>query len=354
MNKRILKLTIGSMFLMLLVLTQVNADDQDFFYEENSNQVTFKYYDLEFVAKAGGSVPKFQFLTESAFAFESAFSFNIMFKSLTEYMDYNEDGVFQYDETGIWKDTTPPMPIYSNVFSLSSVRWNFSGFDVEYIDITEEQKEVSAVHFEYVSDSINDPHYTDFEMKIVVHMYLTDQSIDGYEIIGGAEMKFDVVMNNWPWQRNDTNLALRFDIIPTTNSYRLNDTNGLVINKNQNTTGSEIKVQNNAQVKEQFIIGTEQYQAFFAYANQAKYNISNQYEYKTVNASYSTLGDGSVQTYLSFEHFDDEVIYDPSIGSLEGPLVEENTGLGTLEIITISSVSVLAMVLVIRIVTKKK
>lgn len=261
-------------------------------------------------------------------------------------MDYNEDGAFQNDETGLWKDTTPSGPIYSNVLALSAVQFDFSGFRVDYIDV-EGQTEVSAVHFDYTSASVNVPNYTDFEIKLTVHMYLANQTIDGYEIIGGAEMKFDVTMNNWPWQREDSNLALRFDITPTTNTHRINDTNGLLINNYENSTGSEYKVQSQDQVKQQFTIGDEHYQAFFAYANQAKYNISNTYQYRTVNASYSSVGDGTVQTYLSFEHFDEEVIYDPSIGSSIGPTIEtEETG--TLELVTISAVTVAVVAIIVR------
>ncbi len=346
MKHKTLKIATGFLFLILLVLTQVSADDQDFFYEENSNQVTFKYYDLEFIAKAGGSVPKFQFLTETGFEFSEGFSFNVQFKSITEYMDYNEDGAFQNDETGLWKDTTPSGSIYSNVLALSAVDFNFSGFRVDYIDI-EGQTEVSAVHFDYTSTSVSVPNYTNFEIMLTVHMYLANQTIDGYEIMGGAEMKFDITMNNWPWQREDSNLALRFDITPTTNTHRINDTNGLLINNYENSTGSEYKVQSQDQVKQQFTIGDEHYQAFFAYANQAKYNISNTYQYRTVNASYSSVGDGTVQTYLSFEHFDEEVVYDPSIGSSIGPTIE-TAETGTLELVTISAVTVAVVAIIVR------
>lgn len=94
------------------------------------------------------------------------------------------------------------------------------------------------------------------------------------------------------------------------------------------------------------------YQAFFAYANQAQYLINNSYEYKTINCSVSSLSDGSVQTYLSFEHFDDEVTYDPSVGTLEDPVIDE-AGFGVIEIVTISSVSVLAITLLSRKIGKK-
>ncbi|GAH13807.1 unnamed protein product, partial [marine sediment metagenome] len=264
--------------------------DQDFLWEENSNQVTFSYYDMHFIAKAGGQVPKFQFMTDAGF------EYNVMFHSLTEYLDYNEDGVFQFNETGLWKEDAPPGPVFSNTLPLSSVRFTFNGFEVDYEIGTEE---LTAVHFNYTSETINAPNYGDFEITIVVHLYLNDQDIDGYELIGGQEMKFDVIMNNWPWQREDSNLAMRFDIIPmnVAYNYRLNDTNGNLVNMDENTTGSEYKVLNHGEgVKEQFSIGDEQYEGFFAYANQAKYLINNSYEYKQVNCSVSSQGDGTVQT----------------------------------------------------------
>lgn len=341
MKNKLLKMTIGLAFLALLVASQVSADDQDFLWEENSSQVTFSYYDMHFIAKAGGQVPKFQFMTDAGFEYA------IMFQSLTEYLDYNEDGVFQFNETGLWKDEAPPGPVFSNTLPLSSVRFAFSGFDVEYDPGTDD---LVAVHFNYTSETINAPNYGDFDITIVVHLYLADQDIDGYELKGGQEMKFDVIMNNWPWQREDTNLAMRFDIIPmnTTHSYQLNDTNGNLVNTEENTTGYEYNVLNHGDgVKEEFSIGDEQYKGFFAYANQAQYLINNSYEYKQVNCSVSSLGDGTVQTYLSFEHFNDEVTYDPSIGTLEDPVIDE-TGFGVVEIVTISAVSVLAITLVTR------
>ena len=345
MKNNLLKITIGLAFLNMLIASQVNADDHDFLWIEDNNQVTFSYYNMHFIAKAGGQVPKFQFMTDNDF--EGDFEYAVMFHSITEYLDYNEDGVFQFNETGLWQQEAPLGPVFSSTLALSAVRFDFSGFDVEYIAGTEE---LAAVHFNYTSETINAPNYGDFEITIVVHIYLADQEIDGYELIGGQEMKFDIIMNNWPWQREDSNLALRFDIIPMNSAYtyRLNDTNGNPVNTNENTTGYEYKILNNGDgVKEQFSIGDEQYQAFFAYANQAKYMINNSYEYKNVNCSVSSLGDGSIQTYLSLEHFDDEITYDPSIGTLEDPSLDES-GFGVVEIVTISAVSVLAITLLAR------
>ena len=345
MKNKLFKLTFGLTLLALLVASQVRADDHDFLWIEDNNQVTFSYNDMHFIAKAGGQVPKFQFMIDNDF--EGDFEYAVMFHSLTEYLDYNQDGIFQFNESGLWQQETPAGPVFSSTLSLSAVRFAFSGFNVEYIDGTED---LYAVHFNYTSETINAPNYSGFEITIVVHIYMDDQVIDGYELKGGQEMKFDIIMNNWPWQRDDTNLAMRFDIIPMNSAYtyRLNDTNGKPLNTDNNTTGYEYQVLNHGEaVKEQFSIGDEKYQAFFAYANQAQYLINNSYEYKTVNCSVSSLGDGSLQTYLSFEHFDDEITYDPSIGSLEDLSLDE-TGFGVVEIVTISAVSVLAMTFLLR------
>jgi len=79
-----------------------------------------------------------------------------------------------------------------------------------------------------------------------------------------------------------------------------------------------------------------------AYAKQAKYNVSNTYQYRTVNASHASLGDGTLQTYLSFEQFEDEVVYDPSIGTDDSVLRT-----GSLELVVIGTGALMVLGLVI-------
>ncbi|MCE7743401.1 MAG: hypothetical protein GOP50_13200, partial [Candidatus Heimdallarchaeota archaeon] len=206
---------------------------------------------------------------------------------------------------------SPPMPPQPNVLSLSSIRWVFSGFTADYTVGTDE---VSAIHFSFASDLIMEPFFGDLEMEINAHMYLDDNTTEGYTVAGKTELKFDIVIRNWEWQRNDTNLALRFDISPMKNTYQLNDTNGNACDTKTNSTGFETKVQNQLDIKQMYQISGEGVDGYFAYANEAKYKVASAYEYGTVNASHSSLGDGTLQTYLSFEHFDEELIYDPSVG----------------------------------------
>ncbi|MCG3259630.1 MAG: hypothetical protein H7644_07785 [Candidatus Heimdallarchaeota archaeon] len=335
MKNKVKIIGLSMMVLMMLTLTQASAGNQVLGYQEQNKLVTLTYDTITIKVNAGGMVPKFQYTEEN-----SGFDFNIMMRSVIEYLDFNEDGAFQYNETGIWMDDpNPPEPAHSNVLALSSIRWTFGGFDVDYVEGTEE---VSAVHFNFTSEMVMDPFYSDFEMEIVAHMYLVDTTTFGYIVIGKSELKFDIVMRNWNWQRNDTNLALRFDIAPIKNTYQLSDTNDVACDLGANSSGFENKVENTDSIKQQYKIAGEGVEGWFAYANQAQYRVASTYEYGSVNASHSALGDGTLQTYLSFEHFDDEVVYDPSIS-----VGEDILKTGSLELIFIGSGALMILGLVL-------
>jgi len=332
MNTKTKIFGLSMLVLMLLTLTQVSAADKALGYQEQNKLVTITYDSITIKVNAGGMVPKFQYI-ESI----SGFEYNVQLKTIVEYLDFNEDGAFQYNETAIWsEDPDPPMPAISNILSLSSIRWVFSGFEVEYTEGTEE---ISAIHFSFDSDLVMVPFYSDLEMEINTHIYLDDNTTNGYTVLGGTELKFDIVIRNWEWQRNDTNLALRFDIAPLKNTYQLNDTNGNACDIKNNTTGYETKVMNQEQIKQMYQIHGEGVDGYFAYANRAQYKVASSYEYGTVNASHSSLGDGTLQTYLSFDHFEDEMIYDPSVGVDEDSIAE--TGSIELAFITVGALMVI-------------
>ncbi len=325
MNAKAKIFGLSLLVLMLLTLTQVSAGNKVLGYQEQNKLVTVTYDTITIEVNAGGMVPKFQY-SEA----DSGYEFNVQLKSLIEYLDFNEDGAFQFNETGIWMlDPDPPLGVHSNVLALSSLRWVFSGFDVEYNEGTDE---ISAIHFGFISDMVMDPFFSDLEMEINAHMYLDDNTTEGYTVVGKTELKFDIIIRNWEWQRNDTNLALRFDIAPIKNTYQLNDTNGNACDTTTNSTGFETKVMNTEEIKQMYQISGDGVDGYFAYANQARYKIASNYEYGTVNATHSSTGDGTLQTYLSFEHFDEEVIYDPSVGVDESTLDES----GSIDLVFIS------------------
>ncbi|MHA1416377.1 MAG: hypothetical protein ACTSRR_08975 [Candidatus Heimdallarchaeaceae archaeon] len=343
---------LGILLSMLISSLAISAESQGLQYSEQNKLVTISYEDFTLMVNAGGQVPKFHIIQDGGIEFQ------VMFKLLAEYYDENGDGAFQYDELNIAQTgQTGPPTARTNILALPSVIWSFSGFEAEYEEGTEN---IVAIHFSFVSDQILIPFYADFSMEIKAHFYLDNKTIDGYEIIGGRELKFDIIMNNWPWERDDTYLALRFDISPQNDVAEVKDAEGKPIDTKTNSTGAEHKVNNQNKMKNSFELGNATDKGFFAYSNKANYSYQNEYQQGTVNCSYATNGDNTIQTYLSFEHFDEEVVYDPSLGIVsdteedtEGDTDEDTSGLGNIEILTISvfSISAITAVAIIR---KKK
>ena len=279
---------------LMLVSMGVNAvPDTGIEYEYKNGIATITTANITVSVNAPGNVPTLHFKTVSGL------EYNVMFKQLLEYEDMNEDGAFQYNETieGV------PM------VSLTSLQWLFSGFVTDEVE-----GEIQAIHFNFTSDAVVGMISPDLEVNLAMHLYLEDQIIGGYELLGGAEFKFDLFISGWEWANNDTLLALRFDITPG-EGYEIKNQNNQTVDVTINTTNEEEQVTPVAdQIKQRFSIENEENGAFFGYANQSKIMNEEQFSYGSVNASVSTTGDGSMQLFLSFEQFD-ELHYDPSLGT---------------------------------------
>ena len=295
---------IGLSFVILLFASmQIQAaPEQGITYEYKNGIAKIETANVTVSVNTYGNIPTFHY------KLASGYSVNVMFKQLHEYQDLNEDGAFQFNEslTG-----NPPL-------SLSSIQWIFSGFDVEETgDVT------TAAHFNFTSDSIIGAAYNDLEITIAMHLYLEDQVIDGYELIGGAEFKFDIYIDGWPWQEDDSLLALRFDITPEEGS-QIKNQNNQVIDTSTTTTNNEQQLAAEVnQIKQRLTIENDENGLFFGYANQSRIRntYESQYRYGSVNASCSSTGDGILQVFLSFEHAD-SIIYDPSLGTDDSGVAE--------------------------------
>jgi len=293
LNKKTAIIGLSIITLMLISMGVNAAPDIGIEYEYTNGIATITTANITVSVNAPGNVPTLHFKTESGL------EYNVMFKQLLEYEDLNEDGAFQYNET---IEGTP-------MVSLTSIQWLFSGFVTDEVD-----GEIQAIHFNFTSDEIVGMISPDLEVNIAMHLYLEDQIIDGYELLGGAEFKFDLFISGWEWANNDTLLALRFDITPG-EGYEIKNQNNQTVDTTINTTNDEEKVTPVAdQIKQRFSIENDENGAFFGYANQSKIMKEEQLSYGSVNASISTTGDGSMQLYLSFEQFD-ELHYDPSLGT---------------------------------------
>ncbi|MBY9002116.1 MAG: hypothetical protein KGD64_14445, partial [Candidatus Heimdallarchaeota archaeon] len=272
---------------------------------------------------APGNVPTLHFQTASDL------NYNVMFKQLLEYEDLNEDGAFQYNETieGV------PM------VALSSIQWLFSGFVTDEVDGV-----IQAIHFNFTSDEVVGMISPDLEVNLAMHLYLADQVIDGYELLGGAEFKFDLYISGWDWARADTLLVLRFDITPG-EGYEIKNQHNQTVDTTINTTNEEEKVTPVAnEIKQRFVIENDENGAFFGYANQSRIMNEAQESYGCVNASISTTGDGSMQLFLSFEQFD-ELYYDPSLGTDDSGDDSDSVSASLVALITLPIVAVAVLTL---------
>ena len=307
---------------LMLISMGVNAVPEiGIEYEYKNGIATITTANITVSVNAPGNVPTLHFRTASGL------EYNVMFKQLLEYEDLNEDGAFQYNETieGV------PM------VSLTSLQWLFSGFVTDEVE-----GEIQAIHFNFTSDEVVGMVSPDLVVNLAMHLYLEDQIIDGYELLGGAEFKFDLFISGWEWADTDTLLALRFDITPG-EGYEIKNQNIQTVDTTINTTNEEEKVAQVAdQIKQRFNIENNENGAFFGYANQSRIMKEEQLSYGSVNASISTTGDGSMQLFLSFEQFD-ELHYDPSLGTDDSGDSSDGVPISWITFITLPIVAVAAL-----------
>ena len=289
-------------------------------YEHKNGIASITTDNVTISVNAQGNIPVVHY------TLESGLTYNVMLKQLIEYQDLNEDGAFQYNES------LPGVPI----FTLTSAKWLFSGFETDEVaDV------VTAIHFNFTLEQMMGLLYQDLDITIAFHLYMDDVDIGGYDLVGGTELKFDLYISGWAWEEVDSLLAIRFDITPAEGSQIRNQHNQ-PIDATINTTNNEMKLQNKAEMKQKFEIEQEGNKAYFAYANQSR--IKNQYEsqyrYSEVNGSCSTSGEGTLQLFLSFEHFD-ELIYDPSLGTDDSGITETSIAWVSAIVLPILAIAVL-------------
>ncbi len=237
--------------------------------------------------------------------------YHLKFIQLIEFIDENEDQVFQYNE----------IPTGNPVFSFASCQWNFSGF-------IEEENGVSC-NFTLISSGIpvGGLNLSEFTMILVVHIYSVDQQItvsgENTTVLGLYEVKLDIIMSGWDWQTNEpgTMLALRVDLtwqssseaqlkigLPGGHSVDA----GTIINQ-----GEEQKIMNTAEIQQQlnFTGQDNSTLAYFKFIDVAQDDLGS----LNVTASYSTTESG-IKLFLCYPKWTGALIHDPTIGVTENIL----------------------------------
>ncbi len=293
-------------------------------WDATNGTVTVLIGDLSVQVVGRGEVFHILFWNES----DPEVKYTVNFVSLIEFEDLNQDGVFQLNETQ-GNSGTSGDPL--TVLPLAKVDWIFEGFQND----TDEQGGTTAVHFNFTSADINDPDYNNVELQIRCHLYLADQELDLdgaiYPLLGSTELKFDIIIANWPWTNPDNLLTLRFQIRPvcyTPNRLCTPVAEEFQAQNKLNVSEAMKQAQRfrgTAEPKQQFSFEVEnQVAAYFAFANRVMLKSKNAESFGTVECSYMTDGT-NVQVYLTFPHFEESIVYDPSVGIVSSSISPETT-----------------------------
>ena len=141
-----------------------------------------------------GEVVHFQFWNTS----DPEIVYHVKFVSIVEFIDENGDGTYQFNET-----------VGGSMLAFSSLTWEFSGFQ----NITNDNGETVGVKFSFNSTGVQGLfRQENLEVDIICYMFFEDAEVDGVSVKGLTELKFTIVIKNWDWMRDNSMLALRWDV----------------------------------------------------------------------------------------------------------------------------------------------
>ncbi|MFX1521752.1 MAG: hypothetical protein ACFFCD_17745 [Promethearchaeota archaeon] len=219
-------------------------------------------------------------------------AYHVKFQHLIEYIDSNDDGLFTSNETASGGAS----------FSLSSGKWEFSGFTTEDGDPIESGETADTVKFSYTlvgpirgkqqgqNGQQGSPSATKIASENLVVVLTCHISADD-----GNKLKIDVYIENWNFASEDNRLAVRTDFTTDNGSHT-------------------IETHDNG-----YQIGD----AFFAYESTAV--ADGQSVTVTANAEETEQAIG-LKVWFNYPSFTDTLDHDPTIGI--GDLSAETGGLG--------------------------
>ncbi len=232
--------------------------------QENRGEDTIAVYTDNIVVEilGGANNPFFFFYQPS----EENITYKLQLEKIFESEDFNDNGEYDYLEEILVNNT---------MVSLPSLEWEFSEFEL----INDTNGVTTNLNFNLTSThdkalelngtNINDDFYIQFRM----HM----------DVAESAQLKFDVVIDDYTFTSDTSNLILSFRLF---------------------TTQNEEMVRTNSS----FAFGN----AFFDSEESA--NDTNGHTEVGVS---SMCTDAESRIYLSYEHFDGLMVHDPTIGFTE-------------------------------------
>jgi len=225
----------------------------------------------------------------------------VKFSRIVEFSDNDNDG--RYNDAGD--------EILAQATLDSSDIWSVEVEEIQSSGVYEVRITISGLvgvtkmgQPEWMGDTAN--------VTFVNHIYSDDYEVDGYPVKGGRELKIDIIISGWPWCSERSKLAIEIVLA------------GMFRGHNGVPKCSRDKMEyKNRQIHRIKMEGEDtKYSAEFRYQESARVKDTTDWECR-VNATDNFRKD-SARLWLSYPHFNDTLIHDPSI-LVSG--VEEGGGL---------------------------
>ena len=277
-------------------------------YEYSNGRVVLETPIFTVQVTAMGEVVHFQFWNTS----DPEIVYHVKFVSIVEFVDENGDGTYQFNET-----------VGGSMLTFPSLTWEFSGFQ----NITNANGETIGVKFSFNSSEVRVPRQQNLEIDIVCYMFFEDTEVNGVLVNGLTDLKFTIVIRNWSWTREDSMLALRWDI-SWSNVTEEKDVKPCVAGRDISLSGgmTEEEPIEGKEGKKALEIRCGKQVGYFDYTATIIVDGSE----GEATASYITC-ENCIKVFLCYPHFETEATHDPIVGlttTEETTAEEETTGEG--------------------------
>ncbi len=276
-------------------------------YEYSNGRVMLETPVFTVQVTAMGEVVHFQFWNTS----DPEIVYHVKFVSIVEFVDENGDKTYQSNEI-----------VGESMLTFPSLTWEFSGFQ----NITNANGETIGVKFSFNSSEVRNPRQRDLEIDIVCYMFFEDTEVDGLLVNGLTELKFTIVIRNWSWTREDSMLALRWDI-SWSNVTEEKDIKPCVAGRDISPSEemTEEKPIGDKEGRRALEIGYGEQLGYFDFTATIIVDGGE----GEATASYITCED-CIKVFLCYPHFETEVTHDPIVGltTTEETTAEEEEATG--------------------------
>ena len=313
--RKILLLLLVGLILGSICIPGVLADDErEPKGKEEGNRIVMSTGKLTAVFE--GKKPKITFyLTNTT---KRAVEYKLNFKRLIEFNDTNRDEVYQKGEKVAWAELEAVAWTHTAFYNITGPTLGRIGIGINFTHSGPLPIEKLGVP----------PENSTITIEVVVKIYqynLTDVKRVGYQgfaysVIGGAEVKVDVILSGWPFGTEKTpKLALEIQLHSGHNRFEVEEKGGRR-SVDANQTGAEERKLDQTDAVEQrirYLNATGKVAGFFKFVNVAIVKYAGTSSIVKVYASYigeQEGGERQFKLFLAYPKFEGTLEHDPSFG----------------------------------------